>query len=113
MDKPNSKERAEHVLEAIKLIEEFVGDLSEDAFFSEIKIQSAVQYQFLIIGEAVGCISDNILKKYKYPWHIPRAFRKFIIHPNHGVCMDRIYYATQDLEELKKQINLILKHEYK
>ena len=113
MDKPTPKQRAEHILEAIKLIKEFVADMDETAFIYDIKIQSAVQYQFLIIGEAIRYIDNSILAKYIYPWHIPKSFRNFIIHEYHGVKMERIYFATQDLEELEKQIILILKNEFK
>ena len=112
MDKPTPKERAAQILEAIKLIKEFVADIDETSFVNDIKIQSAVQYQFLIIGEAIRYIDEAILAKYTYPWHIPRSFRNFIIHVYHGVKMERIYFATQDLDELEKQINLILKNEF-
>ena len=112
MDKPTPKERAEHILEAIKLIKEFVADMNELTFVNDIKIQSAVQYQFLIIGEAIRYIDDAILVKYSYPWHIPRSFRNFIIHVYHGVKMERIYFATQDLDELEKQITLIVQNEF-
>jgi uncharacterized protein with HEPN domain len=112
MDKPTPKERAQHILEAIQLIRMFLAGIDETVFLKDIKIQSAVQYQFLIIGEAIRYIDDGILAKYKYPWHIPRSFRNFIIHVYHGVKMERIYYATQDLDEPEKQINLILKNEF-
>ena len=112
MDKPAPKERAEHILDAIHQIRNFVIGIDETTFLTDIKIQSAIQYQFLIIGEAIKCIDDAILAKYNYPWHIPRSFRNFIIHVYHGVKMERIYYATQDLDELEKQINAILKNEF-
>jgi uncharacterized protein with HEPN domain len=112
MDKPTPKERAKHILEAIQLIKQFVAEIDETAFVNDIKIQSAVQYQFLIIGEAIRYIDDAILAKYSYPWHIPKSFRNFIIHAYHGVKMERIYFATKDLNELEKQINLILKNEF-
>jgi len=113
MDKPTPKERAEHILEAIQLIRTFVGDMNEAAFITDIKIQSAVQYQFLIIGEAIRYIDDDILMKYNYPWHIPRSFRNFIIHVYHGIKIERIYYAAQDLDALEHQVRLILKNEFK
>ena len=112
MDKPTPKERAGHILDAILLIREFVAGINEAAFLKEIKIQSAVQFQFLIIGEAISYIDDDILAKYNYPWHIPRSFRNFIIHVYHGVKMERIYYATQDLDELEKQVTLIITNEF-
>lgn len=112
MDKPTPKERIEHVLNSIGLIKEFIENIDEEAFLKDIKIQSAVQYQFLIIGEAIRHIDDKILDKYNYPWHIPRSFRNFIIHVYHGIRIERIYYAAQDLDELEKQMILILKNEF-
>ncbi len=112
MDKPTPKERVEHILEAIQLIRDFTNGIDEASFLRDIKIQSAVQYQFLIIGEAISHIDTGILAKYNYPWHIPRSFRNFIIHVYHGVKMERIYFAAQDLSELEKQIKLILKSEF-
>ncbi|MCC5937097.1 MAG: DUF86 domain-containing protein [Lunatimonas sp.] len=100
MDKPTPREMAEHVLQAIELIKEFVDSVDENTFLEDLKIQSAVQYQFLIIGEAIRHIDDRILNKYDYPWHIPRSFRNFIIHVYHGIKKERIYYATQDLDSL-------------
>lgn len=112
MNKPTPKERVEHILKAIQLIRQFVAGVDKAAFLSDVKIQSAVQYQFLIIGEAIRYIDVDILAKYNYPWHIPRSFRNFIIHVYHGIKMERIYYATQDLDELEKQMNNIVKNEF-
>ncbi len=112
MGKPTPKERLEHILNAIGLIREFVANLDEAAFLSDRKTQSAVQHQFSIIGEAVRNIDESLLEKYDYPWHIPRSFRNFIIHAYHGVKMERIYYATQDMGELERNILEILKNEF-
>lgn len=112
MDKPTPKERVESILNAIRLIRQFVEGEDEVSFSQDIKLQSAVQYQFLIIGEAVRHIDDEILAKYNYPWHIPRSFRNFIIHVYHSIKMERIYYATQDLNELEEQMNRILTNEF-
>jgi uncharacterized protein with HEPN domain len=112
MDKPTPIDRVEHVLEAIGLIKEFMDGVDANMFLKDVKIQSAVKFQFLIIGEAIRNIDDQILNKYEYPWHIPKSFRNFIIHVYHGIKLDRIYYATQDLEELEKQLILILENEF-
>jgi len=72
----------------------------------------SVQYQFLVIGEAVSHLDKSILEKYDYPWHIPRSFRNFIIHEYHGVKMERIIFAAQDLSELEKNIRLIVENEF-
>ena len=112
MGKPTPKERVEHILEAIRLIKEFVDGMSEKTFSRDVKVQSAVQYQFLIIGEAIRHIDDELLNKYDYPWHIPRSFRNFIIHVYHGIKTERIYYATRDLDELENQMLSILENEF-
>jgi uncharacterized protein with HEPN domain len=112
MDKVSLKERIIHISNAIDLIEGFVENITEATFLTDLKIQSAVQYQFLIIGEAVKHLDISTLEKYDYPWHIPRSFRNFIIHEYHGVKMERIYYASKDLDRLKLQINLILNTEF-
>ncbi len=112
MDKVALKERIIHIYNAINSIEKFVDGIVESDFLTDIKLQSAVQYQFLIIGEAVKYIDIAILEKYQYPWHIPRSFRNFIIHEYHGVKMERIFYAANDLNLLKSKIELILKNEF-
>jgi uncharacterized protein with HEPN domain len=77
MAKPSDRERMEHVLKAIGTINSFVEGFDEKAFVEDIKTQSAVQYQFLVIGEAIRNIDSTILEKYSYPWYIPRSFRNF------------------------------------
>ena len=112
MGKPTPRQRVEHILEAIHLIKEFVSGMNEKTFSRDVKVQSAVQYQFLIIGEAIRHIDEDMLAKYDYPWHIPRSFRNFIIHVYNGIKTERIYYATQDLEDLEKQMLRILANEF-
>lgn len=112
MHKPTPKERIEHVLNAIQLIREFILDIDEDQFLKDLKVQSAVQYQFLIIGEAIRHIDQKILDKYDYPWHIPRSFRNFIIHLYHGIKTERIYYAAQDLNAQEQILLKVLHNEF-
>lgn len=90
MDKPTPKERIEHVLKAIATIHEFTDRSSAEVFSTDDKLQSAVLFQFLIIGEAIRHVDGTILDRYAYAWHIPRSFRNFIIHEYHGIKMDRI-----------------------
>ncbi|MGI9190630.1 MAG: HepT-like ribonuclease domain-containing protein [Chitinophagaceae bacterium] len=108
MDKPTSIERINHILNAIRAIQNFMLDVDEESFLNDIEKQSAVQFQFLIIGEAIKHIDISFLNNYKYPWHIPRSFRNFIIHEYHGIQMNRIYYAANDLFELEAVLNTML-----
>jgi uncharacterized protein with HEPN domain len=112
MDKPSANDRIRHMLTAIALIEQFMQSVSEADFMRDVQLQSAVQFQFLVIGETVGHMDIAMLRRYDYPWHIPRSFRNFIIHEYHGIKMERIYYAANDLTNLKRQLERMLKKEF-
>lgn len=62
MDKPTPKERLIHILEALEAIRAFMRDVNEEDFLADIKLQCAVQYQFLIVGEAIGQIDAVLLR---------------------------------------------------
>ena len=112
MDKPTPPERIEDVIEAISSIRKFIGSVSQDDFLKDIKLQSAVLFQFLIIGEAINKVDRSILDKYTFPWHIPISFRNFIIHGYHGIKLERVFLAVQNLDELDRVMKLILKNEF-
>jgi uncharacterized protein with HEPN domain len=112
MDKIASKERIEHILQSIAYINDFMDGVTEDSFLLDVKLQSAIQYQFLILGEATKFLDNDLLEKYSYPWHIPKSFRNFIIHEYFGVKMELIFQATQELDELEIQLGMMLKNEF-
>jgi len=112
MDKPTPRERVEHVLLAIGSIRDFVDGSTLEVLQNDLKLQSAVLFQFLIVGEAIRHIDDSILSKYDFPWHIPKSFRNFIIHEYHGIKMIRIYHACHDLGELDNLMKTILQEEF-
>lgn len=101
MSKARDLQRISDVLGSIEKIEEFTSGISLSEFESNFILQAAVQYHFLIIGEAIGSVSKHRLEQYDFPWHIPKSFRNFIIHDYHAIKMERIYWATKDMEELK------------
>ena len=83
-----------------------------EAFSENVLLQNGVKYEFLIIGESIRHIDQSMLEKYEYPWHIPKSFRNYIIHAYHGIKIERIYFATQDLESLEETMKSILKNEF-
>lgn len=113
MDKPTPKERLEHIKSAILHIQSFVNEISADEFISDLIRQNAVLYQFIIIGEAIRHVDNNILEKYSYPWHIPRSFRNFIAHEYHKIRLESVYNAANNLDELLVTINQILLNEFR
>ncbi len=104
--------RLEHILEAIINIETFVKGIGKDAFLDDPVIQSAVLYQFSVIGETVANVETTLLDRYPYPWHHVRAFRNFILHEYHAIEMWIVWDTiVSDLPGLKKTINSILKED--
>lgn len=113
MLKPRDKQRVEDILTAISRIQAFVYDKTLLEFENDVMLHSAVQYQFLIIGEAAGAISPEILKRHDFPWFLPKSFRNFIIHEYHNVKLERIYHTAFELEDLKVISQKILTLEFK
>jgi len=101
---PSDSDRLEHILQAIAAIRDFIGEMTEEQFLSDDRTQSAVLYQFVIIGEAVTSLSLELLEKYPYTWHKPRSFRNFIAHEYFGVTQGIVWYTINvqlpELEEL-------------
>lgn len=112
-DKPTTKERVEHVLEAIELINSFIHPHSLETFLLDPKTISACLYQYTIIGEATMHIDYEILEKYPYPWFRIKSFRNYILHDYHGIHMDVVWETSSDLlPELKELMERILREEF-
>ena len=90
-----SIDRLIHISRAVKNILGYCEGKSEEAFLADSLLQSAVLYQFLIIGEAIRFVDADMLRKYSYPWHLPKSFRKYIAHEYFGINLRRVY-ATVD-----------------
>lgn len=112
-DKPTSKERVEHVLQAIELISSFIQPHNLETFLLDDKTISASLYQFTIIGEATINMDYDILEKYAYPWFKIKAFRNFILHEYHGIDLKTVWdTATTFLPGLKEVMERILREEF-
>lgn len=112
MAKLTTKERLGHVIESIDEILRYMSNLNEEDFLENTMVQSAVLYQFMVIGEAIKSIDNELLNKYPYPWNVPKSFRNFIAHEYHKIKMTRVYSATEDLIELKSLIETIIETEF-
>ncbi len=111
--KPTSKERVEHVLNAIQLIESFSQNYTLQSFLEDKKTLYACLYQYTIIGEATANIGNTILKKYDYPWSKVKSFRNFILHEYHAIEMRVIWHTTwETLPGLKEMMQKILANEF-
>jgi uncharacterized protein with HEPN domain len=107
-------DRLRHIIEAIERIESFCRNISEKKFLSDDMINSSVLYQFLIIGEAIRHVDNQLLNRYKYPWHLPRSFRNYIAHEYFGINLKQVYKTVKELlPEFKILVQKIIEDESK
>jgi len=107
-----SIERLEHISTASGEIITFCSGKSESEFLSDNMLHSGVLYKFLVIGEAILYVESEILKKYPYPWHLPRSFRNYIAHEYFGINLRQVYKTATDLlPDFKALIDLIIEKE--
>ncbi len=104
-----SLERLKHVSLAVDHILQYCKGKSETDFLADHLLSSAVLYQFLVIGEAIQFIDNDILNEYPYPWHLPRSFRNYIAHEYFGINLKQVYKtATIILPEFKLLVDTMI-----
>jgi uncharacterized protein with HEPN domain len=102
-----NKGRLEDIENAVKRIKSYTESLTETDFLNDTLIQDGVLYQFLIIGEAIVHVDDDVLCKYDYPWYAVRAFRNYIAHEYFGINLEKVWATIEinlpDLESIIKR----------
>lgn len=93
--------------EAIAAIEEYSAGMDYETFAGDRKTYSATLREFIVIGEAIANIPDEI--KQLAPtieWRLIKDFRNFIIHEYFGVDAKIVWDAVrQELPLLKLEIS--------
>ena len=94
------------VLRAARLAIEFKGSENKTAFLEDVKTQSAVLHQLLIMGEAVKRISPEFRTAHPaVPWKVIAGTRDKLIHFYEGVDLEEVWkMVTSDLPQLISQI---------
>ena len=106
------QQRLEHILVAIEKIEHYCNSVKLNKFLENEMLLDAVLHQFMIIGEAMVNIDNDVLSNYEYPWHLPRSFRNFIAHEYFGINLEKVWNTVNiDIPVLKKVIENIYKNE--
>ncbi len=107
-----SLERLQHISEAIEKIILFCKGKNERNFLTDPMLNSSILYQFIIIGEAIQYVDQDILKTYPYQWHLPRSFRNYIAHEYFGINLSQVYKTiTELLPDFKILIDHIIEKE--
>lgn len=101
------------ILDAIKEIEVFVGEMDYDQFFNDSKTKSAVVWKIETIGEASNNIPRTIKTKYKeIPWKDMARIRDKIAHFYFGINYKIVWEVIKKrLPEIKPVIIKILSKE--
>ena len=98
------------VAEAARLVLAFVQGMTKDAFLDDLKTQSAVLHQLMIMGEAVKRLSRQFrAQNPETPWSLIAGMRDHLIHAYDAVDLDEIWKtATSDVPDLLARIEPLL-----
>jgi len=92
--------------EAIAAIEDYIQGLSYEDFVSDRKTYSATLREFIVIGEAIINIPDEIKNQApSIEWRLIKDFRNFIVHEYFGVDANIVWDAVcKEIPFLKSEI---------
>ena len=99
------------ILDAIEQIEEYISPFADADEFFEHKINfDAVMMNFVIIGEMVDRLTDQLKEKYSHiDWIKIKGFRNLVAHDYFGIDAEEVWQiATTHLLQLKKEVKKIL-----
>lgn len=101
------------ILDSCLKIERFTEHLNNaDEFFQDEKTFDAVLINFVIIGESVQRLSEELKESYSnIPWFKIKGFRNIVVHDYFGVDAEEVWQIIKDkIPELKLQIKKILRN---
>jgi uncharacterized protein with HEPN domain len=85
------------IIRAARLAIEFRQSMDKDAFMKDVKTQSAVLHQLIVMGEAVKRLSMPYREQHPHiPWKLIAGMRDVLIHD----------YDIVDLDEVWKTVNV-------
>lgn len=100
-----------HILEAIEKLEFVVATTSKEEFLDDWLKQDAVLKNFIVIGEAISQIDEEI--KQKFPdvdWRGAKSMRNFIVHEYFSVDNSFVWETIfETIPTFKIQIGNVLK----
>ena len=98
------------IRQAIDRIEQYIKNLSFDAFSDDQKSVDAVVRNLEIIGEVANRLSDEFKEKYsEIEWYKVVGLRHRIVHEYFGIDLEIIWQILQkDLPELRQKITRIM-----
>ena len=97
------------IVHAARLAQEFAAGLSREAFLKDLKTQSAVLHQLLILGEAVKRLSSGFRAAHPtISWTPMAGMRDKLIHAYDEVDLEQVWLTLErDIPLLLKQLELL------
>ncbi len=84
------------IIRAIRLVVEFTEDMDKDSFLGDIKTQSAVLHQLMVMGEAVKRLSMDYRSQYsQIPWKLMAGMRDKLIHGYDIVDLEEVWRTVE------------------
>ena len=114
MPKPSHKDfnYILNMLDSIKKIQEYSGKFQNaDAFYDDTISFDATMMNFIVIGEMVDKLSDDILKETseKIDWFKVKGFRNIVAHNYFGIDAEEVWQIIHDsLINLKKELESLI-----
>jgi uncharacterized protein with HEPN domain len=98
------------IAHAARLVLEFKEGMDHATFLQDLKTQSAVLHQLMVIGEAVKRLSLDFRAKHpEIPWPLIAGMRDNLIHGYDIVDLDEVWRtAKTDVPELLRLIEPLL-----
>jgi uncharacterized protein with HEPN domain len=98
------------IARAARLVLEFKAGMDKAAFFEDVKTQSAVLHQLMVIGEAVKRLSPEFRSRYpEMPWSLIAGMRDKLIHGYDIVDLEEVWRTAEiDVLDLLTQIEPLL-----
>jgi len=98
---------------AAPLVLAFIQGIEKHDFLSDLKTQSSVLYQLMVMGEAVKRLSVEFRSRYpEIPWALIAGMRDHLIHAYDAVDWEEVWKtANKDVPELVKKLEPLLPKE--
>ncbi len=98
------------IARAARLTQLFIQDITREQFFVDLKTQSAVVHQLMVLGEAVKRLSLTFRDLHPIlPWHLMAGMRDHLIHGYDAVDVEEVWNTVvHDIPQVLAKIEPLL-----